>query len=256
MNQSLIPQDNLYKLCETYAGISGGQVEKQAFFTTTISPGFFYTRNFICSRKTGKYDAVLNDELRNVINTITAGSEAGKPSLTTYTSDIMPDNTDTLFSENGFETLLVQHGMILEPDVYKCKDIDPHVRRINPDELSLWIDTMLEGFKKEDKPREDEIYEKMLQSPDLYFLAYEEDGIFKGTVLLHLLEKYSGIHEVSVPEQYRGHGISKKILNYAFNIVEKNGNHGVALQASDLGRPVYESLGFRKVSELHTVFIK
>ena len=247
MNEVWIPQKNISDIGAAYAKAAGGYVERHPGYTTTIAPGFFYVRNVI--------DAPDKQDMQEIIDEIIAGKADGKTTSTTFTKETAPEGTVELFQKAGFKTYFVQEGMILDPGADFDPVIDPHVRRVGSDELSRWMDAMMEGFAEEaGKQREEDVFAKMMTDPDFYFLVYEEDGIIMGTVLLHLLESYSGIHEVAVPNRFRGRSISKKILNYALKIVAENGNHGMALQASPMGRPVYESMGFRKVSELHTVY--
>jgi len=249
MNEIWIPQNNVSAIGAAYAKAAGGYVERHPGYTTTVAPGFFYVRNVI--------DAPDKQEMQEIIDEIIKGKAEGKTTSTTFTKETVPEGTVELFQKNGFETYFIQDGMILDPGASLDPDIDPHVRRIESNELSRWMDAMIEGFAEETgKLREEEVFAKMMLDPDFHFLVYEEEGIIMGTVLFHLLPEYSGIHEVAVPKRFRGRSISKKILKYALRIVAENGNKGAALQASPMGRPVYESMGFRKVSELHTVFIK
>lgn len=249
MNEAAIPQKNISDIGAAYAKAAGGYVERHPGYTTTVAPGFFYVRNII--------DAPEKQEMKQVIQEILTGKAEGKTTSTTFTKELVPEGTVELFRENGFDTYFIQDGMILDPGAAAVCEIDPHVRRIGPEELSRWMDAMLEGFAEESgKQREEDVFAKMMTDPDFYFLVYEEADVIKGTVLFHLLKEYSGIHEVAVPRQFRGQGISKKILYYALRVIAENGNRGAALQASPMGRPVYETLGFRKVSELHTVFAK
>lgn len=243
-----IPMRNIQAIGSAYAEAIGGHVDRTPSYTTVVAPGFFYPRNVI--------DNPEIKNLQSVIDSIKQRSMEGKTSTTTFTLELVPENTAQLFEENGFATHFIQKGMIREPGLPVDSEVDPHVRILSPEELPLWMDTMMEGFVAEGKPREDAVFAAFMKHPDFYFLGYEEDGVLKGAMMLHLLEAYSGIHEVAVPAKFRGHSISGKMLKRALQIIADHGNNGAALQASPLGRPVYEKAGFRVVSNIQTVYLK
>ena len=253
------PQDNIFDICNAYAEISNGKVLKHDGYATIMADGFFYTRNII--------DHVGSERLDEIIAEIKKGAAEGLPSNTTFTSELMPDNAEQRFADNGFEQLLVQTGMLWEPgsaadcatgsrtETKVYPEEDPHIKRIAQENLSLWIDAMIAGFVEEGKRREDVIYENLIRREDMLFLAYCEENEIMGTILLHLAKPYSGIHEVAVPVQYRGRGIASKMVRHVLKLIEENGSKA-ALQASSMGKPVYERFGFRSVSEIHTMFLK
>ena len=248
LNEIWIPQQNIIDICKTFAEATGSEITDNTSYITFRSPGFFYTRNVLKEE--------IHEDVQTIIDSIKENSAKGGPTLTTFTKELMPEGTIESFKSNGFEYLLIQTGMVYETGAYKNAKIDPHVIRIGEDRISQWTDCMIEGFLEEGKKREDVIYNDMAKCPDFHILAYEDDGIIKGTLIIHILNGYAGLHEVAVPGRFRGQGIAKKLVSAALKIAEDNGCPGVTLQASDMGAPLYETFGFRKTGTNHTMFIK
>ena len=62
----------------------------------------------------------------------------------------------------------------------------------------------------------------------------------------------AGIYWVATAEQHRGRGFGTVITRSAVDEAARRGCHMVGLQASPLGKPVYERMGFRVVAEYET----
>lgn len=70
---------------------------------------------------------------------------------------------------------------------------------------------------------------------------------------------WSYIRMVGVNPKYRGAGISKKLTQNCIEYATKNGEKIIALHSSefmDAARHIYETLGFKKVKELDSLFGK
>lgn len=76
--------------------------------------------------------------------------------------------------------------------------------------------------------------------PDGCFIA-EVDGQGVGTVTAFIFEDVAWIAMVLVDPSYRKHGIGTALMNQALAFI---GNRTVRLDATALGQPVYEKLGF------------
>jgi GNAT superfamily N-acetyltransferase len=59
---------------------------------------------------------------------------------------------------------------------------------------------------------------------------------------------------VFTEEAYRGKGIARVLVNMAIEECKKRNLKRLALHASDLGRPLYESLGFNTTNEMRLEF--
>ena len=71
-------------------------------------------------------------------------------------------------------------------------------------------------------------------------------------MLLICVGDNAGVHEVATMEAFRGKGIASSLMNYAMALAKEKGCKYATLQASPMGAPLYESLGFEAVGEVHT----
>ncbi|MCI0476147.1 MAG: GNAT family N-acetyltransferase [Anaerolineales bacterium] len=58
------------------------------------------------------------------------------------------------------------------------------------------------------------------------------------------------VMNVYTDPQYRQRGLARRLMQTILDWCRVNGIHSVALQASDAGRPFYESLGFKTTNEM------
>jgi GNAT superfamily N-acetyltransferase len=79
--------------------------------------------------------------------------------------------------------------------------------------------------------------------PDGCFIA-ELDGNAAGTVTTCRFGAVAWVAMMLVDEQLRGRGIGRGLMNHAIDDLEKKGTQTIRLDATRLGRPLYESLGF------------
>jgi predicted GNAT family acetyltransferase len=79
--------------------------------------------------------------------------------------------------------------------------------------------------------------------PDGCFVA-EWDGRAVGTAATTVLGHVAWISMVLVDESNRGRGIGRALLEHALAYLDGRGVPSVRLDATSLGRPLYESLGF------------
>ena len=89
----------------------------------------------------------------------------------------------------------------------------------------------------------------MNMEPGGCFLA-ELNGCSVGTTTTCIFDKVAWIAMVLVDKGSRGQGIGTKLLNYALDYLETQKVKTVRLDATDLGRPIYEKLGFVPEYEL------
>ena len=85
--------------------------------------------------------------------------------------------------------------------------------------------------------------------PDGVFAA-ECDGWVVGTVTTCVFGPVAWIAMMLVEESQRGRGIGRRLMNHALEFLEIRGVDTVRLDATRMGRPLYESLGFRADGEL------
>jgi ribosomal protein S18 acetylase RimI-like enzyme len=80
--------------------------------------------------------------------------------------------------------------------------------------------------------------------PEGCFLA-EWNGEAVGTTATCIFGPVAWIAMVLVDESMRGRGIGKALMEYALTFLDESRVRSVRLDATDLGRPVYEKLGFK-----------
>lgn len=243
------PQKNVEDFSRLFTELSGGTVKKMhPDYTTYQNASGLYSRNYI--------EMNIQSSISDLVEAILEGRKEGAPVLSTFTEEFLPPDTKEIFFRAGFEILPIQqHGMIYKKDRAINRTKDPHIKRIGEEQLSEWIDAMLEGFREENKPREDILYQTLIKSQDTFFLAYDIDDEIAGTALFYLTEDYPGITEVSVARKYRRRGVATALLKHMQQMVEEMDLPGAILQASPMGMPVYEQLGFHKVSNICTVHV-
>lgn len=79
--------------------------------------------------------------------------------------------------------------------------------------------------------------------PDGCFVA-ELDGQGVGTTCVSVFGEIGWISMVLVEESVRGHGVGKRAMEHALEYLDRTGVPTARLDATPLGRPLYERLGF------------
>jgi len=79
--------------------------------------------------------------------------------------------------------------------------------------------------------------------PDGCFVA-EWDGQAVGTTIACILGSVAWIAMVLVDQEWRGRGIGKALMSHALNFLDARKIPSVRLDATALGKPLYERLGF------------
>lgn len=85
--------------------------------------------------------------------------------------------------------------------------------------------------------------------PDGCFVA-EWNGELVGTTVTTIFGDVAWIAMVLVDQAHRGHGIGTALMKHALDFLDSRGVPSVRLDATPLGRPIYEKLGFVAEYEL------
>jgi GNAT superfamily N-acetyltransferase len=85
--------------------------------------------------------------------------------------------------------------------------------------------------------------------PDGCFVA-EWDGTVVGTTVTSIFGPVAWVAMVLVEESLRGRGIGKALLNHALSFLDRRQVPTIRLDATPLGRPLYERLGFTEQFQL------
>lgn len=93
---------------------------------------------------------------------------------------------------------------------------------------------------------------RMLEMDDTEFYVGYVDGEPVAASALYVHQRVAGIYNVATDERFRRRGIGEAMT---WQCVQRGASMGcimAALQASDMGRPIYERMGFRLVSPYRT----
>jgi GNAT superfamily N-acetyltransferase len=91
--------------------------------------------------------------------------------------------------------------------------------------------------------REDDWRRLLALEPDGCFLA-EEAGRPAGTTATCVFDRVAWVALVLVEESCRGRGVGRALVQRALGYLEDRGARTIRLDATPLGRPLYEKLGF------------
>jgi GNAT superfamily N-acetyltransferase len=83
------------------------------------------------------------------------------------------------------------------------------------------------------------------------FVARDGEGRVVATSVATRYGRTGWIGQVFVRPDLRGHGLGGRMTSAALDVLQRGGCETILLAATDLGRPVYERLGFRIESSYH-----
>ena len=63
------------------------------------------------------------------------------------------------------------------------------------------------------------------------------------------------LHSVYVTKEFRGKSMAKLLLKEVENYCKENGIGEISLKASDAGKPIYESVGYKKVDNYMNLYL-
>jgi GNAT superfamily N-acetyltransferase len=88
--------------------------------------------------------------------------------------------------------------------------------------------------------------QKIIGLPKLNLILAFRDNVPVATGLLFENKGVMGIHMVGVLPTHRRLGIAKELMYYLMMVAQKSNSAYATLQASAMGEPLYEALGFEK----------
>ncbi len=240
MERKQIPLLSLADSCRVYCESSGGKIEDYGDYIIYRSNSFFYGRTVI-----------LNTE--NLEKTISEIKKNPTP-ICCFTEEMTKDGFMDIMENNGYSFMFAQTGMIFDLDKPFDESIDEHIVVLEPDEAALNADIFekalggvpQEGFVSEAFAREGE-------KGKVY--AYKDEGIYKASAAALFNERVSGIHQVGTLPEHVRKGYAKALLNRCLQDAKKAGMDQISLQASEVGKLVYESMGFETVSHIPTFIL-
>ncbi len=156
---------------------------------------------------------------------------------------------DTLFrqtlADNGFELLFEQTAMALrlgQKRTYVPTDLT-FTEIVTSNEVSIWADIVSQSFGYHVPSA---LIEKIVGETSIKLILAWLDNSPVATALLFEDGGVVGIHLVGVSPLYRRQGIARKLMLYLLHLMQEANISFATLQASTMGEPLYEMLGFEK----------
>lgn len=115
------------------------------------------------------------------------------------------------------------------------------------DDIKAWVDIGSEAFSYQIST---EVIESLRRDAEVeLFLAYYQ-GEPAASGLLYKTGAVVGIHQIAVKPGFQGKGIARKFMHSLLTRCVQWQTQDVVLQASAMGRRLYESLGFRPLFKI------
>lgn len=156
--------------------------------------------------------------------------------------NIFDSDNHKLFETTGFELKLEQVGMSIELDSIYDYTSSLKVQRVqNENDAKVWeeIYPLSFGYKMSK--------EVVLNScSEIEFYLFYLDDKPVGTSILYKTDNIVGIHGVGVVPDARRKGLANEILYFLLNRSFQQGVRNVVLQASPMGKGLYDKLGFKE----------
>jgi GNAT superfamily N-acetyltransferase len=163
------------------------------------------------------------------------------------------DETDKiqnqLLEKVGFKIDTLYPAMIIELSILKPAQYEQNVevKEINKDEIALWISIVaksynLDNFKEIEFAKFINYIIENADDVKFYIGYFEGKPIASSMTIMHA--KVIGVHWVGTLPEFRGKGIGFAVSHKPLVDALKNGFTQAILLASEMGKPVYERIGF------------
>ncbi|AWB87670.1 hypothetical protein C3E77_14365 [Mycetocola zhujimingii] len=205
-----------------------------------------------------RLNAVLRVQDSDPESTLAAATEhfAGVPWLWELGDDTDPAIEKHL-QERGIRQVGTTPVMALGLGRFALGDIpaDLTIEPVSPNgDLGAWVDGYAASMGVSATARESAIEAEGLRPSDgsLERFIGIIDGRIVGTAELLVSDGVAGIYLVATDAAFRGRGIATALTGWALNVAQEKGLRVATLQASTLGQPVYERMGFTVISHLRS----
>lgn len=122
-------------------------------------------------------------------------------------------------------------------------------------ELRAWL-TIAETELMGNHPLNETIFTGLMNTEGCFFFLGLKDGQPVATSFLYCTENHSGIYLVSTDKEHRKQGLGKAMTLVSLQKAKAFSCERVDIQATDLGKNVYKSLGFVERGNIHVFRIK
>lgn len=156
--------------------------------------------------------------------------------------------TEALFNTSGFKALFHQIGMSLKLDhPFQVESSVQLKRVITKEDAKLWSTFFEQSFGYFISP--DTIADTCHSIE--YYITYSDKAPI-GTLILHTTNSIIGVHAMGIIPEMRRKGYAEQIMKTIINQSIKRGLDYMTLQASEVGKKVYDKLGFTTDFVLNT----
>ncbi len=163
-----------------------------------------------------------------------------------YSTESEP--TETLFNASGFKSLFHQIGMSLKLENPFQVESSVQLKRVNTKEdAKLWSTFFEQSFGYFISP---ETIANTCHSIE-YYITYSGEAPI-GTLILHTTNAIIGVHAMGIIPQMRRKGYAEQIMKTIINQAIEQDLDYMTLQASEVGKKVYDKLGFTTDFVLNT----
>jgi GNAT superfamily N-acetyltransferase len=155
------------------------------------------------------------------------------------------DRLEYSLKENSFGVILEQAAMYLDMENHAVVKKSPAViaKIFSERDVEIWTQTASQAFGYE---IDASVVQKIAKDFDIHLLLCYHEGKAAGTALLCKTGHIAGVHQVGVPEPYRGKGIASSLMLHVLDLCRTWGTRYVTLQASAAGKGLYKRLNFKE----------
>ncbi|GHH80422.1 hypothetical protein GCM10018793_35600 [Streptomyces sulfonofaciens] len=170
----------------------------------------------------------------------------------------VPDpDTARLAIEHGLTVSVREPLMILPPDAQvpsRPVDHEARIRTLSAPDLDLYVDTLAAGNEEPRLGYTPFAGPFVPRIPGTTLHLAEIDGVAVGTGYLDVSGDIAGIWAITTLPAYRRRGVGRLMTEELVRLAREAGASTVFLYASDMGKPIYASVGFRS-EEFLTVLV-
>jgi GNAT superfamily N-acetyltransferase len=147
-----------------------------------------------------------------------------------------------ILEDAEFKEKSVQIGMSLELKERPQKQLRLNFERvICASQAKLWANVYPKAFGYRIS---EEIAEKLQDGIEFYLAFHQEEPV--GTAIVYQTANIVGIHGVGVASDQRRQGFAEEIMEFVLNRAVTLGGSHATLQASVMGKGLYDKLGFKE----------
>jgi GNAT superfamily N-acetyltransferase len=177
-------------------------------------------------------------------------SETEAPAALLFATPVEDPSMLAEISDAGFHHHMTLPAMACEIDKVATTSLPAgyELVEVGEEHAESWVQCLAEGYGL---PLEVAELFPPCVSDEIRFFGVLHDGRIVSTSLVVMTEGVAGIYAVATLEEERKKGLGAHVTAEAVRFAGKAGYEVGVLQATDMGQPVYERLGFHHCSDLH-----